>query len=110
MYGSTDAVILPPSKEVMANHTEAEITEVVIVLTAAYENRMAEAVEKLKAAGMEIDSTDDDNDVVNGEIESAKLDALRKVDCVNYIRTVMTYIAEYPPGDPRNTDAPDDDD
>jgi hypothetical protein len=94
----------------MGNHSDAEITEVVIVLTTAYENRMAEAVETLKAAGMEVDSTDDDNDVVNGEIETSKLDALRKLDCVNYIRTVMTYIADYPPGDSRNKDAAEDDD
>ena len=94
----------------MGNHSDAEITEVVVVLTSAYENRMAEVVEKLKTVGMEIDSTDDDNNVVNGEIESCKLDALRKIECVNYIRTVMTYIADYPPGDPRNKDAPNEDD
>ena len=94
----------------MAYHSDAEITEVVIVLTAPYENRMAEAVEKLKAAGMEIDRTDDDNDIVEGTIESWKIDALRKVDCVNYVRTVMTYIADYPPGDPRDKDGAEDDD
>jgi|HubBroStandDraft_1064217.scaffolds.fasta_scaffold518731_2 hypothetical protein len=94
----------------MGNQSGAEITEVVIVLNNAYENRMAEAVEKLKAAGMEVDSTDEENDVVNGTIESYKLDALRKLDCVNYIRTVMTYIADYPPGDPRNKDGAEDDD
>lgn len=94
----------------MANHSDAEITEVVVVLSTHYENRMAEAVEILKAAGMEIDSTDDDNDVINGEIESCKLDLLRKIECVNYIRTVMTYIADYPPGDPRNKDGAEDDD
>jgi hypothetical protein len=94
----------------MGNHSDAEITEVVIVLTTAYENRMADAVETLKAAGMDIDCTDDENDVVNGEIETCKLDALRKLDCVNYIRTVMTYIADYPPGDLRNKDAAEDED
>jgi hypothetical protein len=94
----------------MANHSDAEITEVVVVLSTHYENRMAEAVEILKAAGMEIDSADDDNDVINGEIESCKLDDLRKIECVNYIRTVMTYIADYPPGDPRNKDGAEDDD
>jgi len=94
----------------MGNHSDAEITEIVIVLSAPYENRMAEAVEKLKAAEMEIDRTDDENDIVEGTIESCKLDALRNLECVNYIRTVMTYIADYPPGDPRNKDGPEDDD
>jgi ABC-type phosphonate transport system ATPase subunit len=94
----------------MGNHSDAEITEIVVVLATHYGNRMAEAVEKLKAAEMEIDRADDDNDIVEGTIESDKLDGLRKLDCVNYIRTVMTYIADYPPGDPRNKDGPEDDD
>jgi hypothetical protein len=94
----------------MANHSDAEMTDVVIVLTTAYENRMAAAVEMLTAAGLEIDSTDDENDVVEGTIESCKLEAIRKLDCANYVRTVMTYIADYPPGDPRNKDSAEDDD
>jgi hypothetical protein len=94
----------------MGSHSDAEITEIVVVLTAAYENRMADAVAKLKAAGMEIDGTDEENDIVEGTIESYQLDGLRKLDCVNYVRTVMTYIADYPAGDPRDKDGAEGDD
>jgi len=94
----------------MGNHSDAEITEVVIVLNTAYENRMAEAVGKLKATGMEVDSTDEENNVIDGTIESSKLEGLRKLDCVNYVRTVMTYIADYPSSDPRDKDGVEDDD
>ena len=101
-----------PVKEAsdMGSHSDAEITEIVVVLTATYENKMADAVAKLKAAGMEIDRTDEENDIVEGTIESIKLDALRKLECANYVRTVMTYIADYPKGDPRDKDGPEDDD
>jgi hypothetical protein len=94
----------------MGCHEDAEITEIVIVLAGAGENKMADAAAKLKAVGMEIDRTDEDNCIVEGEIETCKLDALRKLDCVNYVRTVMTYIADYPKGDPRDKDGPEDDD
>ncbi len=94
----------------MSNHSDAEMTDVVIVLTTAYENRIAAAVEMLTAVGMEIDSTDQDNNVVEGTIESCKLEAIRKLECINYVRTVMTYIADYPAGDPRDKDGSEDDD
>jgi hypothetical protein len=91
-------------------HRDAEISEVIVVLHAACEGRMVEEVEKLKAAGLEVDEVIEDEGVVNGEIETAKIPDLQKIDCVNFVRTVMTYIADYPVGDPRDRDLVDDDD
>jgi hypothetical protein len=92
------------------NHRDAEITEIVVVIHESYCKRLSEAVAKLASFGVEIFSTDEDDCVVNGAVETYKLPELEKVDCVNYVRSVMTYIADYPPGDPRNRDVGEDDD
>ncbi len=89
------------------NHCDAEISEIIVCLTADYAERLDDAVHQLESAGMTIASTDDDNSVVQGEIDTRKLAHLHKLPCVSYIRTVFTYLADYPPGDPRDLDGPD---
>lgn len=93
----------------MANHRDAEIAEIIVVIDPARENHMHEAVEKLKAAGVEIFSTNDETDTVEGAVDASKLADLRKIPGVNYVRAVSTYIADYPPGDPRDKDGPEED-
>jgi hypothetical protein len=83
---------------------DAFVTEVVVVLDKAYENRIKDAVAALKAAGLEVANTDEDNNVVEGCIEASCVGALEKLDCVDYVRKVFTYEANYPPGDPRDVD------
>jgi hypothetical protein len=83
---------------------DANITEVVVVLDKAYEEKLAEAVEKLKAIGMEVFRADDDNSVVEGQVETYKIHEMEKLDCVDYVRKVFSYDANYPPGDPRDRD------
>jgi hypothetical protein len=77
-------------------HRETEITEVVIVINESWCGKLTEAVEHVKAVGLEVFSTDDDEGVVTGSIESYKLGALEKVPSVNYVRMVQTYIADFP--------------
>ncbi len=83
---------------------DAFVTEVVVVLDKAYENRFKEAVAMVQAAGVEISNADDDNNVIEGCIEASCVGALEKLDCVDYVRKVFTYEANYPPGDPRDVD------
>jgi len=92
------------------NHRDAEITEVVVVIHESYADRLGEAATKLTAFGVEVFSTDEDEGIVNGAIETFKLPELEKLEFVNYVRSVMTYIADYPAGDPRNKDMTEDDD
>jgi hypothetical protein len=80
------------------------MSEVVVVLDKAYEDKLAEAVEKLKSLGMEVCSADDDNSVVEGQVETCKIHEMEKLDCVDYVRRVFSYDANYPPGDPRDRD------
>jgi len=81
---------------------DAEVCDVMVILKADYEDKMAEAVEQLKKAGMVVRNTDDDKSVVEGSLESCNVQALEHCNCVQYVRKVMTYNAEYPAGDPRD--------
>jgi len=94
----------------MGNHRDAEITEMVVVLDKRWEDNLNGAVEQLKALGMEIFKADDDTSVVEGTAESFRVHEIEKLECVNYVRKIMTYIADYPTGDPRDKDGVEDDD
>ena len=83
---------------------DANITDIVVVLDKAYEEKLNEAIEKLKSCGMEVSNADDDNSVVEGSVETYKLHTLEKLDCVDYVRKVMSYDVNFPPGDPRDRD------
>ena len=83
---------------------DAFVTECVVVLDKAYEERLKDALACLEAAGLSVLSADDDNSVIEGTIEAHKVEALEKLDCVDYVRKVFTYEANYPPGDPRDVD------
>ena len=89
----------------MSTHRDAEIADVVVVLSTGCEGKVDEALESLRGAGLDVSESDMDNLTVAGTIDAAKLPALRSMGCVNYVRVSMTYIADYPPGDPRNHDA-----
>jgi hypothetical protein len=83
---------------------DANVSDIVVVLDRAYEDKLAEAVDKLKSCGMDVRNADDDNSVVDGEIETCRIHDLEKLDCVDYVRRVFSYDANYPPGDPRDRD------
>ena len=83
---------------------DCNITEIIVILDKACENDLAGAVKMLKEAGMRIVTTDDDNSVVQGDINTENLAALEKLPCVDYVRKVFSYDANFPPGDPRDRD------
>ena len=87
-----------------ARFVDAIISDIVVVLDKAYEERLNDAIAMLKSFGMEIRSADDDNSVVEGTIEESRVHALEKLECVDYVRKVFTYYANFPPGDPRDRD------
>jgi ribosomal protein L4 len=85
---------------------DAYISDVTVVLDSRYQDqpKTSEAVEQLKALGMNVRNVDEDASVVEGDINANKLHELEHLDCVDYVRTVFTYAADYPPGDPRDLD------
>lgn len=81
---------------------DIQISEIIVTLDAQWENKLDEAVAQLKKAGMEIVSADDDNSVLEGTIDACLVHDLQKLACVKYVRTVFTYSADFPAGDPRD--------
>jgi hypothetical protein len=86
------------------NHHDAEISDVVVVLQDIDEQRVKEVIDQLKTAGLQISSMDQDTGTIEGSVDAAKVGELKKIKGVSYVRSVMTYTADYPPGDPRDLD------
>jgi hypothetical protein len=86
------------------NFNDAQMSDITVVIDKRWENNLNGAVEDLKKAGVEVRSADDDKSVVEGVCESARVKELEKLDCVDYVRTTFSWIADYPPGDPRDQD------
>ena len=88
-------------------HQDALMSDVTVVLDKRWENDLAGAVKLLEQAGLSVRSADDDSGVVEGVIEAGKVPDLQKMDCVDYVRTTFTWVADYPVGDPRDRDKVD---
>jgi hypothetical protein len=74
---------------------EAELSDVMVVLVDEPGMSTADAAEKLRTLGLVVSSIDQANGVVEGAIETAKIQLLRQLKFVKYVRIVFTYIAEY---------------
>ena len=85
------------------------MTEVIVVLDELDDAQTATVVEQLKAKGLEVFKVDNDESVVDGAIEADKVKSLKDVEKVRFVRSILTYTVDYPPGDPRDKDGPDDD-
>ena len=86
------------------NHHDAEMSEVVVVLDDLTDEQTQEVVKQLQAAGLQVTNVDNDQSTVDGTIDAEKIHDLKHVPHVRYVRTVMNYTADYPPGDPRDKD------
>jgi hypothetical protein len=89
------------------NFNDAQMSDITVVLDKRWETDLEGAVKILKENGVEVRNADDDNSVVEGVVETAKVHSLEKLDCVDYVRTTFTWIADYPAGDPRDQDKVD---
>jgi hypothetical protein len=84
--------------------SDGYFSEVVLTLDELTTEETNKVVEQLKAAGLEVSRVDDDLSVVEGTIEASRAHDLGKMEHVRYVRSVFTYLADYPPGDPRDRD------
>ncbi len=91
------------------SHRDAELTEVIVVLEELDTDRTMGVVEQLKALGLDVSKVDEDQSVVEGSILATKVQDLKQADSVRYVRSVMTYTVDYPPGDPRDRDGTEED-
>ena len=90
------------------NHQDAQLTDVIIVLEELDDAQTIEVVKTLEAVGLTVNKVDNDESTVEGSIVSHQVHHLSKVPKVTYVRSVMTYTVDYPVGDPRDLDGPED--
>jgi hypothetical protein len=88
----------------MPNYQDAFISDVVITACDTAEQPFDKTVEELKKQGMEIATANKDQCFIEGSVDSGKVRAIDDMPGVEYVRTVFTYVADYPPGDPRDKD------
>jgi hypothetical protein len=81
---------------------DAEMAEVTVILDRRWEDDLPGAIKMLENAGLRVIEANDENSVVQGDVEACKLHDLERLDCVDYVRKVFTWSAEYPKGDPRD--------
>lgn len=86
------------------SHQDAYISDIVVVLTDEASEKLDDAVSRLKSEGMEVQSINTDQGVIEGSCPVSKVKTLDHLPGVSYVRSVFTYIADYPPGDPRDLD------
>ncbi len=89
-------------------HQDAEIADVVVILSDPLPLPLDQAVQKLKSAGMSVTDVDADNGAIEGTMTANQIKAVQSEPFVKYVRKVFEYTADYPVGDPRNQDADDD--
>ncbi len=85
-------------------HQDSQVSDITIVLKKECAEKIEETVNALRTLAMEIENTDPDNGVVEGTLAADHLPHIRTWPCVEYVRVEFTYIADYPPDDPRNLD------
>ena len=88
----------------MPNYQDAFISDIVATVQETPDCLFDKIVENLTKAGVLIASTDKDGCVIEGTADAAKVRGLEEIPGIKYVRTVFTYVADYPPGDPRDLD------
>ena len=89
------------------NHHDAELTEVICVLDGQGQKTIDRSLEQLKNAGLQVSEVKPEEGIVEGTIDASKVHNLKSVEGVCYVRSVFTYTADYPTGDPRDQDGPE---
>jgi hypothetical protein len=86
------------------NHRDQSISDITIVVRSSFANRLQEIVEELNEAGVGITNVNEDVAAIEGSCESNRVCLIEKMVFVEAVRTTFSYIADYPPGDPRDQD------
>lgn len=86
---------------------DAEVSDIVVVMDDCATGKIDDLVANLKAFGVSVSEIDEENCVIEGTVDAAKVKGVEKIPCVKYVRSVFTYVADYPVGDPRNLDETD---
>jgi hypothetical protein len=80
------------------------MSEIVAVIDDAHSEDLDSMVKALNEHGVEVSKVNRSEGVIEGLVDSSKVKEIDDLPGVDYVRTVFTYAANYPPGDPRDRD------
>ena len=83
---------------------DAEMADVVITLHEVWVDKIDEALLRLAEVGLDVTNVDRSTGVVEGSLDVARMPSIQALEMVAYIRKVIEYDVNYPPGDPRDRD------
>ena len=86
--------------------SDGYFSDVVVMLEELSSEQTHVVVERLRQAGLEVSRVNDDQSIIEGTIEASRAHDLKDLPSVRYVRAVFTYLADFPPGDPRDRDGP----
>jgi hypothetical protein len=81
---------------------DAYMSEIVAVIDDAHCDELDALIKRLTSAGVEVSNVNRSECVIEGLVEASKVKEIDDMPGVEYVRTVFTYAADYPPGDPRD--------
>jgi len=81
---------------------DAYMSEIVAVIDDEHCDDINVVVKRLSDAGVEVSKINPDEGVIEGLVEASKIKEIDDLPGVEYVRTVFTYAADYPVGDPRD--------
>lgn len=81
---------------------DAYMSEIVAVIDDQHSDDLDAMVKDLTKAGVEVSNVNRSEGVIEGLVESSRVKQIDDLPGVEYVRTVFTYAADYPPGDPRD--------
>ena len=88
----------------MPAHQDAYISDVIVVVECGDGRTFNDVLAKCKDLGLSVSDVRADECVIEGTIDSSKLVELDNIPGVEYVRSIFTYVADYPAGDPRDRD------
>lgn len=89
------------------DHRDQYVSDVTIIIKSDWTSRMDEVIEQLNEAGVGIVNINQDVGAIEGSCESNRVHFVQQMEFVEAARTTFSYIADYPPGDPRDQDGPE---
>ena len=83
---------------------DAEMADVVITIHELWVDKIDEAAHRLAEIGLDVQTIDRTAGVIQGSIDLLYFAALQALEPVSYVRKVIEYGVNFPPGDPRDRD------
>jgi hypothetical protein len=88
----------------MPNYQDAYISDIVVMVDDNPEHPFDSLLAQLKELGLHVENVKQEQGMIEGYVDAGKVAQIDKLPGVEYVRSVFTYVADYPPEDPRDLD------